>query len=614
MSDGFRLSVAIPLHNEESVLRELLLRILPVLDELPGGPHELLFVDDGSTDRTVALVHEAAERDPRIVLVTLSRNFGHQAALSAALDHVTGDAVVVMDGDLQDIPEAIPRFVQRFHEGFDVVYAQRVGRKEAWPLRLCYFVFYRLMAKLSDIRLPLDTGDFGLMSRRVVDEIRRLPEHHRYLRGLRTWVGYRQTGIPVERSERHSGDSKYGFFRLLKLASDGIFAFSIVPIRAAAMLGAIAVGASMLFGIYAVLLKVAFNKSPQGFTALTPADHVSLRRAALFPWRHRRIRGPHLRGNQTAAQLHRWRSVSQQGASPKSSRPRGFPREHGGNFRRPCAPPGTMTPLAMTASNSSPAAPGARAIEYLSAPAAVSMADSWFEIASLKHFWVHRRFEVLRRLAGSTITSAHEMGEIGCGHGLLQRQVEDGFSKPVTGFDLNEYALKQNISRQSRVCCYDIFQCDPANRQRFDVLFLFDVLEHLADEQKFLNAVCFHLAPQGRLIVNVPAGQWAFSAYDVAAGHQRRYSMKTLAAAANRSSLKVEDWTYWGLPLVPTLAVRKLWLLGKKNESEIISQGFDTRSSALNHALALLSRCEPLPQKLLGTSLMAIFQLDLRSK
>jgi dolichol-phosphate mannosyltransferase len=268
MSDGFRLSVAIPLHNEESVLPELLSRVLGVLDALPGGPHELLFVDDGSGDRTAPLVQEAAERDPRIVLVMLSRNFGHQGALGAALDHVTGDAVVVMDGDLQDIPEAIPALVQKFQEGFDVVYAQRVGRKEAWPLRMCYFIFYRLMAKLSDLRLPLDTGDFGLMSRRVIDEIRRLPEHHRYLRGLRTWVGYRQTGIPVERSERHSGKSKYGFFRLLKLASDGIFAFSIVPIRAAAMLGAVAVGGSMLFGLYAVFAKFAFHKSPQGFTAL----------------------------------------------------------------------------------------------------------------------------------------------------------------------------------------------------------------------------------------------------------------------------------------------------------------------------------------------------------
>jgi polyisoprenyl-phosphate glycosyltransferase len=268
MSGGFRLSVAIPVHNEESVLAELLRRTLAVLDVVTGGPHELLFVDDGSTDHTVSMIREASEREARIVLVTLSRNFGHQAALSAALDHVTGDAVVVMDGDLQDVPEAIPTLVQRFHEGFDVVYAQRTGRKEAWPLRLCYFLFYRLMARLSDIRLPLDTGDFGLMSRRVVDEIRRLPEHHRYLRGLRTWVGYRQTGVTVERSERHSGKSKYSFLRLLKLASDGVFAFSIVPIRVAAMLGAITVGASMLFGAYAVLAKMVFHKSPQGFTAL----------------------------------------------------------------------------------------------------------------------------------------------------------------------------------------------------------------------------------------------------------------------------------------------------------------------------------------------------------
>ena len=268
MSAGFRLSVAIPMHNEESVLPELLRRTLATLDALEGGPHELLLVDDGSTDGSVAMVEAAAEQDSRIVLVTLSRNFGHQAALSAALDHVTGDAVVVMDGDLQDNPEAIPRLVERFHEGFDVVYAQRTGRKEAWPLRMSYFLFYRLMAKLSDLQLPLDTGDFGLMSRRVVDEIRRMPEHHRYLRGLRTWVGYRQTGIAVERSERHSGTSKYGFLRLLTLAADGLFAFSIVPIRAAALLGVIAVSVSMLFGLYALAIRVISHRSPQGFTSL----------------------------------------------------------------------------------------------------------------------------------------------------------------------------------------------------------------------------------------------------------------------------------------------------------------------------------------------------------
>ncbi len=268
MNDGFRLSVAIAVHNEESVLPELVRRTLAVLDGLNGGPHELLFVDDGSTDRTMALVEEAAAKDSRIVLVSLSRNFGHQAALSAALDHVTGDATVVMDGDLQDAPEIIPKFIERFRDGYEVVYARRIGRKEPWPLRLCYFLFYRIMAKLSDIRLPLDSGDFGLMSRRVVEQLRQMPEHHRYLRGMRSWVGFRQGEVLVERSERHSGTSKYGFLRLLRLAADGIFAFSIVPIRAAALLGAAAILGSSLYGFYALYAKLVLQRSPQGFTAL----------------------------------------------------------------------------------------------------------------------------------------------------------------------------------------------------------------------------------------------------------------------------------------------------------------------------------------------------------
>jgi SAM-dependent methyltransferase len=254
------------------------------------------------------------------------------------------------------------------------------------------------------------------------------------------------------------------------------------------------------------------------------------------------------------------------------------------------------------------ATPPARAIEYLSAPAGVSMADSWFEIAALDHFWVRRRFEVLRKLAGEIVSGARELAEIGCGHGLLQRQIEDGFAKPVTGFDLNDFALKQNISRFSKVCCYDIFQREAALRGRFDLIFLFDVLEHLSDERYFLDAVCFHLAPLGGLIVNVPAGQWAFSAYDVAAGHQRRYSFKTLGATANRNGLVIAGWTYWGLPLLPTLALRKLLLLGKQDERKIISQGFDARSPILNRALGLVSRCEPVPQKFLGTSVMAVLQ------
>jgi polyisoprenyl-phosphate glycosyltransferase len=268
MVRGFRLSVAIPVRNEDTVLPELLRRVQIVLDDLPGGPHEIIFVDDGSTDRTYELLEMAVQRDPRLVVISLSRNFGHQAALTAALDHVTGDATVVMDGDLQDIPEAIPQFVEKFLEGYDVVYARRVRRKEPWALRACYFLFYRLMTMLSDIALPLDSGDFGLISRRVIAQLRNMPEHHRYLRGMRTWVGFRQAGIEVERAERLSGKSKYNLVRLLKLAFDGIFAFSIVPIRVAALFGSLVIFISTLYVLYALYARLFLHQSPQGFTAL----------------------------------------------------------------------------------------------------------------------------------------------------------------------------------------------------------------------------------------------------------------------------------------------------------------------------------------------------------
>jgi len=268
MSPDFRLSVAVPVRNEEAVLPELLRRVRAVLDGIAGGPHQLLFVDDGSSDRTLEILEDAARQDPRLVVISLSRNFGHQAALTAALDFVSGDAVVLMDGDLQDAPEAIPDFLRRFEEGYDVVYATRASRREGWYLRLCYFLFYRLQTLLSETRLPLDAGDFGLVSRRVVELLRRMPEHHRFLRGLRSWVGFRQTGIPIERAERHSGRSKYGLLKLVKLASDGIFAFSIVPLRAAALLGTLAIGASALFAVYSLLVRLFMSQTPRGFTAL----------------------------------------------------------------------------------------------------------------------------------------------------------------------------------------------------------------------------------------------------------------------------------------------------------------------------------------------------------
>ncbi len=250
-----------------------------------------------------------------------------------------------------------------------------------------------------------------------------------------------------------------------------------------------------------------------------------------------------------------------------------------------------------------------RNITYLSPPTEVSMADRWFEIASVDHFWIRRRFEVLRRLAGELIVSAREIAEAGCGHGLLQRQIEATYGREVTGFDLNKFALERNVSRLSTICCYDICQLDPAFRGRFDLILLFDVLEHIVYESRFLSALVFHLAPHGRLVVNVPAGQWAYSAYDRAAGHVRRYSISSLQGIGKRNNLEVTKWSYWGFPLLPPLLIRKLWLLGKHDKDEIISAGFDSGTNIVNRLLELVSRCEPIPQKRLGTSLMTVFQM-----
>ena len=266
-----RVSVAIAVYNEETVFPELVRRLSAVLDGLGGGPHEVVFVDDGSTDRTFDLVIEAAANDPRIVGVRLSRNFGHQAALTAALEMVTADVVVTMDGDLQDRPEEIPRLVTEYEKGYDVVYAQRVNRKESLPYRAAYFGFYRLMRKLSDVKVPVDSGDFALLSRRVVDQINLLPERHRYIRGLRSWVGFPQTGIPVERDPRAGGEPSYTLRKLFRLAFDGVFAFSIAPLRAAWVFGACVSALASLYALYAVVQRLFLGTSPEGFTALIVA-------------------------------------------------------------------------------------------------------------------------------------------------------------------------------------------------------------------------------------------------------------------------------------------------------------------------------------------------------
>jgi dolichol-phosphate mannosyltransferase len=261
-----KISIAIPLLNEEDVVVELLERTGQVLDRLPGGPHEIVFVDDGSTDDTLSRLTAAANHDSRIVIVSLSRNFGHQAALTAALDYVTGDAVVVMDADLQDIPEAIPQFLEEFRKGYEVVYAVRTDRKESWLMRLGYAAFYRLIASLAEVPLPVGAGDFGLMSRRVVDLLRQAPEHHRYLRGLRSWIGFRQIGIPVERAARRAGRPKYDLVKLLQLASDGIVSFTTWPLRIATCIGLVALSVSILYAVCVLMVSLFRGELPRGVT------------------------------------------------------------------------------------------------------------------------------------------------------------------------------------------------------------------------------------------------------------------------------------------------------------------------------------------------------------
>ncbi len=262
-----RLSIGIPIHNEREVLPELITRVLAVLDKIPAGPHEVVFVDDGSTDDSRALLIDATRRDARVRVIALSRNFGHQAALGAALDFAKGDAVVLMDGDLQDEPEIIQELVRLHLAGADVVYTRRASRKEGLLLRVAYKLYYRIVSSVAEVPMPLDSGDFALMGARVVATLRRMPERQRYLRGLRTWVGFNQVSVDVRRGPRAGGKAKYTTWRLIQLALDGICSFSIVPLRIATLAGIAAIALAGAFALYAVYARVVVGAVPAGFTA-----------------------------------------------------------------------------------------------------------------------------------------------------------------------------------------------------------------------------------------------------------------------------------------------------------------------------------------------------------
>jgi polyisoprenyl-phosphate glycosyltransferase len=261
------LSIVVPLYNEQENVKPLVERIADVVARLPGSPtYEIILVNDGSTDATLAQLRAELTGRANIVLVNLSRNFGHQIAASAGMDIARGDAVVLMDGDLQDPPELIEQFVERWHQGYDVVYAVRRNRKGESPFKiLTARLFYRTIKRLTKVSIPVDTGDFRLMSRRVVDALKRSTERHRFLRGMVSWVGYNQVGVEYDRDERFSGATKYPLPKMLRFAVDGITSFSDVPLRFASYLGFVSSAVAFVYALTVIVFKLFGHNAP-GYT------------------------------------------------------------------------------------------------------------------------------------------------------------------------------------------------------------------------------------------------------------------------------------------------------------------------------------------------------------
>ena len=263
------LSIVAPLYNEEGNVAELVRRLRTAADACTfAGGYELVFVDDGSSDRTLELLRQHAAIDPRIVIVRLSRNFGHQLAATAGLDTTRGDAVVLIDADLQDPPELIPAMVERWRAGFDVVYAVRRRRKgesrlKIWTAR----AFYRITRRLTKVAIPVDTGDFRLMSRRVVDALTSIRERHRFIRGLVSWVGFPQTSIEYDRDPRFSGVSKYPYSKMARFAIDGITSFSDIPLRFASYFGFAVSAVAFAVAVAEIAIRIFTGYNLPGYTS-----------------------------------------------------------------------------------------------------------------------------------------------------------------------------------------------------------------------------------------------------------------------------------------------------------------------------------------------------------
>ncbi len=262
-------SVVIPCFNEEEVIGETVRRLRKLCDELTDFRTELIFVDDGSRDRTRALLRQAATDDPRIRLVAFARNFGHQIAVTAGLDTAQGDAIVLIDADLQDPPELIPEMLKKWQEGYDVVYGTRTERPGESAFKLATArAFYRILNRLSDVPIPLDTGDFRLVSKVVADQLRAMPERDRFVRGMVSWVGFKQTPMPYARAERFAGSTKYPLKKMLRFATDGILSFSTKPLQISIGLGMFCAILAIIGILYSLYLRMFTSHWVEGWTAL----------------------------------------------------------------------------------------------------------------------------------------------------------------------------------------------------------------------------------------------------------------------------------------------------------------------------------------------------------
>ena len=268
-----KVSLVIPMYYEEEVANECYEKVSNVLKGLDKYDYEIIFVNDGSKDKTLEILEEVSKKDEKAKIISFSRNFGHQAAVTAGLREVTGDAIVIIDADLQDPPELIPQMLELWEQGNEVIYGKRKTRKGESAFKLLTAkMFYKTLNALSDVEIPKDTGDFRLVDRKVVDVINSLPEHNKFLRGLFSWVGFKQKAYEYERQERFAGKTKYPLKKMLKLASDGIISFSSKPIKLVGALGIISIIISIIILIYALISYIfQLNNLLAGWTSIMVA-------------------------------------------------------------------------------------------------------------------------------------------------------------------------------------------------------------------------------------------------------------------------------------------------------------------------------------------------------